>query len=78
MLSTENKEIYSRHLLIPDFTGADQEKILNARVLVIGAGGLGSPVLIYLASAGVCNIGIVEFDTVAVHNLHRQILYNFG
>jgi sulfur-carrier protein adenylyltransferase/sulfurtransferase len=77
MLSTINKEIYNRHLLIPDFTEADQEKIVNARILVIGAGGLGSPVLIYLTAAGVSNIGIVDYDKVAIHNLHRQVLYNF-
>ena len=66
---------YSRHLLIPEVGLAGQEKLAAARVLVVGAGGLGSPVLAYLAAAGVGRIGIVDDDTVDVTNLQRQILY---
>jgi molybdopterin/thiamine biosynthesis adenylyltransferase/rhodanese-related sulfurtransferase len=66
---------YSRHLLIPEVGLAGQEKLAAARVLVVGAGGLGSPVLAYLAAAGVGRIGIVDDDEVDVTNLQRQILY---
>ena len=67
---------YSRHLLIPEVGLAGQEKLAKARVLVVGAGGLGSPVLAYLAAAGVGRIGIVDHDEVDVTNLQRQILYD--
>jgi sulfur-carrier protein adenylyltransferase/sulfurtransferase len=67
---------YSRHLLIPEVGLAGQEKLAAARVLVVGAGGLGSPVLAYLAAAGVGRIGIVDDDEVDVTNLQRQILYD--
>lgn len=67
---------YSRHLLIPEVGLAGQEKLAAARVLVVGAGGLGSPVLAYLAAAGVGRIGIVDDDDVDVTNLQRQILYD--
>jgi adenylyltransferase/sulfurtransferase len=66
---------YSRHLLIPEVGLAGQEKLAAARVLVVGAGGLGSPVLAYLAAAGVGRIGIVDDDAVDVTNLQRQIVY---
>jgi adenylyltransferase/sulfurtransferase len=66
---------YSRHLLIPEVGLAGQEKLAAARVLVVGAGGLGSPVLAYLAAAGIGRIGIVDDDDVDVTNLQRQILY---
>jgi molybdopterin/thiamine biosynthesis adenylyltransferase/rhodanese-related sulfurtransferase len=66
---------YSRHLLIPEVGLAGQEKLAAARVLVVGAGGLGSPILAYLAAAGVGRIGIVDDDAVDVTNLQRQILY---
>ncbi len=69
---------YSRHLLIPEVGLAGQEKLSAARVLCIGAGGLGSPVLAYLAAAGVGRIGIVDDDRVDVTNLQRQILYTTG
>ncbi|MDL2230457.1 HesA/MoeB/ThiF family protein [Alistipes sp. OttesenSCG-928-L06] len=75
ILSREEKSRYERHLIVPDFGDQEQEKLKNARVLVIGAGGLGSAVLHYLAAAGVGCIGIVEFDTVSHSNLQRQILY---
>jgi molybdopterin/thiamine biosynthesis adenylyltransferase/rhodanese-related sulfurtransferase len=66
---------YSRHLIIPDVATIGQKRLKNARVLCIGAGGLGSPVLLYLAAAGVGRIGIVEFDTVDVSNLQRQVIH---
>jgi adenylyltransferase/sulfurtransferase len=69
---------YSRHLLIPEVGLAGQERLAAARVLVVGAGGLGSPVLAYLAAAGVGRIGIVDDDAVDVTNLQRQILYSTG
>ncbi len=66
---------YSRHLLLPDVGLEGQKRLKNARVLVIGAGGLGSPVLLYLAAAGVGTLGVVEFDRVDESNLQRQIIY---
>jgi adenylyltransferase/sulfurtransferase len=68
-------EKYSRHFLISGFDPDAQERLLRGRVLVIGAGGLGSPVLMYLSGAGVGHLGIIENDSVAVSNIHRQILY---
>ena len=75
MLSQAEKERYNRHLIIPQFTELEQQKLQNAAILVIGAGGLGSPVLQYLCAAGVGKIGIVDTDVVAISNLQRQILY---
>ena len=66
---------YSRHLIIPDVGMAGQKRLKNARVLCVGAGGLGSPALMYLAAAGVGTLGIVEFDVVDVSNLQRQIIH---
>lgn len=66
---------YSRHLLLPDVGTVGQRRLRAARVLVVGAGGLGSPVLLYLASAGVGTIGVVEFDEVDTSNLQRQIVH---
>ena len=66
---------YSRHLIIPDFGADGQRRLKNSRVLVIGAGGLGSPTLLYLAAAGVGTLGIVEFDVVEESNLQRQIIH---
>ena len=66
---------YSRHLIIPDLGVDGQKRLKNARVLVIGAGGLGAPALLYLAAAGVGTLGIVEFDTVDESNLQRQIIH---
>src|SRR4030088_1403211 len=66
---------YRRHLIIPDVGVTGQKRLKNAKVLVIGAGGLGSPALLYLAAAGVGTIGIVEFDEVDESNLQRQIIH---
>src|ERR671923_696989 len=74
-LTREEVARYSRHLIIPDLGVDGQKRLKNARVLVIGAGGLGSPALLYLAAAGVGTVGIVEFDTVDESNLQRQIIH---
>ena len=74
-LTREEIARYSRHLIIPDLGVDGQKRLKNARVLVIGAGGLGSPTLLYLAAAGVGTIGIVEFDVVDESNLQRQIIH---
>lgn len=66
---------YNRQTMLPEIGDEGQIKIKSARVLVIGAGGLGCPILQYLSTAGVGTIGIVDFDTIEMHNLHRQILY---
>jgi molybdopterin/thiamine biosynthesis adenylyltransferase/rhodanese-related sulfurtransferase len=75
-LDTDQRARYSRHLLLPEVGEAGQEKLLSSRVLLIGAGGLGSPAALYLAAAGVGTIGIVDFDVVDATNLQRQILHN--
>ncbi|MDQ6800838.1 MAG: molybdopterin-synthase adenylyltransferase MoeB [Acidobacteriota bacterium] len=75
MLTESEKERYARHLVLPEIGTQGQEKLKAASVLVIGAGGLGSPVSMYLAAAGVGRIGLADFDNVDVTNLHRQILY---
>lgn len=66
---------YARHIILPEVGGKGQEKLLNSKVLVVGAGGLGSPSIFYLAAAGVGTIGIVDFDVVDFSNLQRQILH---
>lgn len=73
--SKEELARYNRHIIIPEFGFEAQQKLKAANVLVIGCGGLGSPVLLYLAAAGVGNIGIVDFDVVDDSNLHRQVLF---
>ena len=74
-LSVEEVMRYSRHLIIPDVGMDGQKRLKNAKVLCVGAGGLGSPALMYLAAAGVGTLGIVEFDTVDESNLQRQIIH---
>src|SRR5437016_12786625 len=71
----EERVRYSRHLMMPEVGTEGQKKLKAGRVLCIGAGGLGSPVALYLAAAGVGRIGIVDFDTVDVSNLQRQVLH---
>lgn len=66
---------YNRQVILPEIGDEGQAKLKNAKVLVIGAGGLGCPILQYIATAGVGIIGIVDFDKIEIHNLHRQILY---
>ena len=74
-LSVDEIRRYSRHLIIPDVGMDGQKRLKNAKVLVVGAGGLGSPALLYLAAAGVGTLGIVDFDTVDESNLQRQIIH---
>ncbi len=74
-LTTDEVRRYSRHLIIPDVGMTGQKRLKNARVLVIGAGGLGSPALLYLAAAGVGTLGIAEFDEVDESNLQRQVIH---
>jgi molybdopterin/thiamine biosynthesis adenylyltransferase/rhodanese-related sulfurtransferase len=74
-LTTDEVRRYSRHLIIPDVGMTGQKRLKNAKVLVIGAGGLGSPALLYLAAAGVGRIGIAEFDEVDESNLQRQVIH---
>lgn len=78
MLSPEEKRKYIRQIMIPEVGAAGQEKIRHAKVAVIGCGGLGCPVILYLASAGVGTIGLVDFDTISITNLHRQVLYGMN
>jgi len=75
LLDSRQQERYHRHLLLRNIELEGQEKILNAKVLVIGAGGLGSPVLLYLAAAGVGTIGVADGDRVELSNLNRQIIH---
>ena len=74
-LTVDEVRRYSRHLIIPDVGMAGQKRLKNAKVLAIGAGGLGSPVLMYLAAAGVGTLGVIDFDTVDESNLQRQVIH---
>jgi molybdopterin-synthase adenylyltransferase len=75
MFTKAQLDRYARHIILPGVGAAGQKKLLESKILVVGAGGLGSPILLYLAAAGVGKIGIVDFDTVDVTNLQRQILH---
>jgi adenylyltransferase/sulfurtransferase len=75
MLTAEEVERYARHIVLREVGGQGQNKIKNARVLVIGAGGLGAPLLMYLAAAGVGEIGVIDNDMVSLSNLQRQVIF---
>ena len=75
MLSAEELERYARHIVLREVGGPGQQALKNARVLVIGAGGLGAPVLLYLAAAGVGTLGVVDDDAVSLSNLQRQVIH---
>jgi molybdopterin/thiamine biosynthesis adenylyltransferase/rhodanese-related sulfurtransferase len=77
-LTPEQRQRYSRHLLLPEVGADGQQKLLDAKVLLLGAGGLGSPTALYLAAAGVGTIGIVDDDVVDVSNLQRQVIHTTG
>ena len=76
VLSTEQRDRYKRHLLLPEVGEEGQQKLLESKVLLLGAGGLGSPAALYLAAAGVGTLGVVDMDVVDQSNLQRQILHN--
>ena len=75
MLSSGEIARYKRHLLLKEIGGQGQQRLKAARVLVVGAGGLGSPLVMYLAAAGVGTIGIIDDDRVSIDNLQRQVAY---
>jgi molybdopterin/thiamine biosynthesis adenylyltransferase/rhodanese-related sulfurtransferase len=75
VMTPEQRERYSRHMLVPEIGAAGQQKLLDAKVLLLGAGGLGSPTALYLAAAGVGTIGIVDDDVVDLSNLQRQVIH---
>ena len=77
-LTKEQRDRYSRHILLPEVGVEGQQKLLDAKVLLLGAGGLGSPAALYLAAAGVGTLGIVDDDTVDLSNLQRQVIHTTG
>ena len=77
-LSDQEIDRYARHIVLPEIGGPGQAALKKARVLVVGAGGLGAPLLLYLAAAGIGTIGIVDDDTVSLSNLQRQVLFKTG
>ena len=77
-LTQDEIERYRRHILLPEIGGTGQQKMKNARVLVIGAGGLGAPILEYLAAAGIGTLGIADDDRVSLSNLQRQVIHDTG
>ena len=78
LLSSAEYNRYSRHMTLPEVGAEGQKKLKKAKVLVVGAGGLGSPIILYLAAAGIGTIGIIDFDLVDETNLQRQVLYNMA
>ncbi len=78
MLNQDEIKRYKRHLVLKELGGQGQQKLKSARVLMVGAGGLGAPVLMYLAAAGVGTLGIIDDDVVSISNLQRQVLYKTG
>lgn len=75
MISDKQREIYQRQIMLPEMGEAGQEKLLSSAVLLVGAGGLGSPAALYLTAMGIGRIGVIDGDTVSPSNLNRQILY---
>src|ERR1700739_2318039 len=75
MLSDDELERYARHIVLHEVGGPGQAALRRARVLVVGAGGLGAPVLLYLAAAGVCTLGVVDDAVVTLSNLQRQVIH---
>ena len=71
----EQLQRYARHIVLPEVGGVGQEKLLSGKVLVIGAGGLGAPLILYLAAAGVGTLGVVDDDLVDLSNLQRQVIH---
>src|SRR3990170_3197819 len=76
MLSSDELERYARHIVLREVGGPGQAALKRARVLVVGAGGLGAPVLLYLAAAGVGTLGVIDNDTVSLANLQRQVIHS--
>ena len=77
-MNPELLERYSRNILLPEIGGLGQKRLSLSRVLIIGAGGLGGPALLYLAASGIGRLGVVDFDTVSLSNLQRQVLFDIN